>query len=216
MLELLGPTGRQAQNILLACTGTVLNARVVKASFSRSATSGGSLTDSCTICTREHKKRKGDTSAQRVQMSRQRVTDAVKPSLQLIGVDTKHFSGLSMRRKGTSAAVTANVQAPVLYLQSGHGSKNAVSSYVVPKDPTVWSHTRTSPPSGCEGGLLETVRRGGRAGEGRKVWKEEAGRRIFRRRDGSGTGRPGEYGSQAPRPGKGGRDLDSAGSGHVT
>ena len=35
------------------------------------------------------------------------------------------------------------------------------------------------------------------------MWKEEAGRGIFRRRDGSGTGRLGEYGSQAPRPGKG-------------
>lgn len=74
----------------------------------------------------------------RKQLSRQQVTNSVKPSLQLIGVDTTHFSGLSMRRGGISAALTAKVQAPVLYLQSGHGSKNAASNYVVPKDPSVW------------------------------------------------------------------------------
>lgn len=49
---------------------------------------------------REQKIRKGEDSAKRVQMSRQQVTNGVKASLQLIGVDTTHFSGLSMRRGG--------------------------------------------------------------------------------------------------------------------
>ena len=66
------------------------------------------------------------------------VTTAVKSSLSLIGVDTTHFSCLSMRREGISAALTAKVQAPVLYLQSGHGSENAAFNYVVPVDPSVW------------------------------------------------------------------------------
>ena len=70
--------------------------------------------------------------------TRQMVTMAVKSSLSLIGVDTTHFSCLSMRRGGISAALTAKVQAPVLYLQSGHGSENAAFNYVVPVDPSVW------------------------------------------------------------------------------
>ena len=87
---------------------------------------------------REKRIKKGEVSAERVQMTRQQVTNAVKSSLQLIGVDTTYFSGLSMRRGGISASITAKVQAPVLYLQSGHGSKNAAHNYVVPKDPSVW------------------------------------------------------------------------------
>jgi hypothetical protein len=71
-------------------------------------------------------------------MSRQQVTNAVKHSLQLIGVSPEHYSGCSMRRGGVSAALTARVQAPVLYLQSGHGSKNSAQSYMVPQDPSVW------------------------------------------------------------------------------
>jgi hypothetical protein len=43
-----------------------------------------------------------------------------------------------MRLGGISAALTAKVQAPVLYLQSGHGSENAALNYMVPKDPSVW------------------------------------------------------------------------------
>ena len=34
--------------------------------------------------------------------------------------------------------MTVRVQAPVLYWQSGHGSKNAAQSYMVPQDPSVW------------------------------------------------------------------------------
>jgi hypothetical protein len=66
------------------------------------------------------------------------VTNAVKKSLELIGVDSRLYSGISMRRGGISAALTAKVPAPVLYLQSGHGSKNAAQSYMVPRDPGVW------------------------------------------------------------------------------
>ena len=43
-----------------------------------------------------------------------------------------------MLRGGISASLTAKVQAPVLYLQSGHGRKNAAQNYVIPKDPSVW------------------------------------------------------------------------------
>ena len=80
---------------------------------------------------------KGSASV-KAPVTRQMVTTAVKSSLSLIGVDTTHFSCLSMRRGGISAALTAKVQAPVLYLQSGHGSENAAFNYVVPVDPSVW------------------------------------------------------------------------------
>jgi hypothetical protein len=66
------------------------------------------------------------------------VTTAVIRSLQLVGTDTEHFSGSSMRRGGISAALTANVPAPVLYLQSGHGGKMAAQNCMIPADPNVW------------------------------------------------------------------------------
>ena len=71
-------------------------------------------------------------------VSRQMVTDAVIKSLQLVGTDTTYFSGSSMRRGGISAALTAKVPAPVLYLQSGHGGKMAAQNYMIPADPSVW------------------------------------------------------------------------------
>jgi hypothetical protein len=71
-------------------------------------------------------------------VSRQMVTTAVIKSLQLVGADTAHFSGSSMRRGGISAALTAKVPAPVLYLQSGHGGKTAAQNYLIPLDPSVW------------------------------------------------------------------------------
>ena len=79
----------------------------------------------------------------REQLSRQMASAAVtvKKSLQLIGVDTTHFSGMSMRRGrrgGISADLTARVPAPVLYLQSGHGGKMAAQNYMVSADPSVW------------------------------------------------------------------------------
>ncbi len=71
-------------------------------------------------------------------VSRQMVTAAVIRSLQLVGAVTTHFSGSSMRRGGISAALTAKVPAPVLYLQSGHGGKMAAQNYMIPADPSVW------------------------------------------------------------------------------
>ena len=71
-------------------------------------------------------------------LSRRQVTRGVIKSLELIGVDTAHFSGLSMRRGGISAGLTAKVQEPVMFLQSGHGRGNAARSYMVPVDPSVW------------------------------------------------------------------------------
>jgi hypothetical protein len=71
-------------------------------------------------------------------VSRQTVTTVLIRSLQLVGADTAHFSGSSMRRGCISAALTAKVQAPALYLQSGHGGKRAAQSYMIPADPSVW------------------------------------------------------------------------------
>ena len=71
-------------------------------------------------------------------LSKRQVTSAVISSLKLIGVDTAHFSGLSMRRGGISAVLTALVQEPVVFLQSGHGAANAGRNYMLPKDPSVW------------------------------------------------------------------------------
>lgn len=75
---------------------------------------------------------------QREMLSRQQVTRGVIKSLELIGVDTEHFSGLSMRRGGISAGLSAKVQEPVMYLQSGHGKGTAARNYMVPVDPSVW------------------------------------------------------------------------------
>jgi hypothetical protein len=38
---------------------------------------------------------------------------------------------------GLSAAITAKVPAPILYLQSGQGKKKAAYDYIVPDDPTL-------------------------------------------------------------------------------
>jgi hypothetical protein len=75
---------------------------------------------------------------ERLPMSQQQVTNAVKQSLQLVGVSQEHYNCCSMRRGGVSAALTSRIQAPVLYLQSGHGSKKSAQSYMVPQDPSVW------------------------------------------------------------------------------
>ena len=74
-------------------------------------------------------------------VSRQQVTKAVINSLKLLDVDTKHFSGLSMRRGGISAGLAARVPEPILFLQSGHGSNCAARSYMVPRDPSVLFET---------------------------------------------------------------------------
>ena len=42
--------------------------------------------------------------------------------MESIGVDARHYSGISMRREGITPAVQAGVSEPILYLQSGHGT----------------------------------------------------------------------------------------------
>jgi hypothetical protein len=74
-------------------------------------------------------------------VSRQQVTDAVLNSLSMIGVDTRHYSGISMRRGGISAGLAARVPEPILFLQSGHGSNCAARNYMVPRDPHVLYET---------------------------------------------------------------------------
>lgn len=74
-------------------------------------------------------------------MSRQQVTKAVTNSLAMLGVDTTHYSGLSMRRGGISAALVARVPEPILFLQSGHGSDNSARNYMVPRDPHILYET---------------------------------------------------------------------------
>lgn len=74
-------------------------------------------------------------------VSRQQVTKAVINSLKLLDVDTKHFSGISMRRGGISAGLMARVPEPILFLQSGHGSNCAARNYMVPRDPRILFET---------------------------------------------------------------------------
>jgi integrase len=74
-------------------------------------------------------------------MSRQQVTNAVINSLRMLEVDTKHFSGLSMRRGGISAGLVAGVPEPILFLQSGHGSNCAARNYMVPRNPHILFET---------------------------------------------------------------------------
>ena len=74
-------------------------------------------------------------------VSRQQVTNAVLNSLKMIDIETKHFSGLSMRRGGISAALVARVPEPILFLQSGHGSNCAARNYMVPRNPNILFET---------------------------------------------------------------------------
>ena len=74
-------------------------------------------------------------------VSRQQVTNAVLNSLRMLEADTTHFSGLSMRRGGISAALVARVPEPILFLQSGHGSNNAARNYTVPRNPHILFET---------------------------------------------------------------------------
>ncbi len=69
-----------------------------------------------------------------VQSSGPRVTNAVLNSLQMLEVDIIHFSGLSMRRGGISAALVACVPEPILFLQSGHSFNSAARNYMVPRN----------------------------------------------------------------------------------
>ena len=74
-------------------------------------------------------------------VSRQQVTNAVLETLASIGVDTTHYSGISMRRGGISAGLAARVPEPILFLQSGHGSHCAARNYMCPRDPHVLYET---------------------------------------------------------------------------
>jgi hypothetical protein len=65
----------------------------------------------------------------------------VLDTLKLIGVDTCHYSGISMRRGGISAGLAARVPEPILFLQSGHGSNCAARNYMLPRDPHVLFET---------------------------------------------------------------------------
>ena len=62
-------------------------------------------------------------------------------SLRMIGVDTQHYHGISMRRGGISAGLAARVPGPILSLQNGHGSNCASRNYMVPRDPHVLYET---------------------------------------------------------------------------
>lgn len=73
----------------------------------------------------------------RLPMTRQGMTTAVKRSVELLGSDPRHFSAISMRRGGLSAAINAGVPEPVLFLQSGHGQAIAARRYMVPTDPSL-------------------------------------------------------------------------------
>jgi hypothetical protein len=67
-------------------------------------------------------------------VSRQQVTNAVLNSLRMLEADTTHFSGLSTRRGGISAALVARVPEPILFVQSGHGFNNAARNYMAPRN----------------------------------------------------------------------------------
>ncbi len=86
---------------------------------------------------------KGEVTSRPV--SRQQVTNAVFNSLRMIGVDTAHYSGKSMRSGlesgGISAALAARVPEPILFLQSGHGAPCAARNFMTPRDPHVLYET---------------------------------------------------------------------------
>ena len=73
----------------------------------------------------------------RLSITRQMVSSGVKICMTLLGTDPRHFSGISMRRGGISAAINAGVPEPILFLQSGHGSAIAGRRYMQPTDPTL-------------------------------------------------------------------------------
>ena len=74
-------------------------------------------------------------------MSRQQVSGAVKIALESIGVDAKHYSGISMCRGGVTAAVQAKLPPAILHLQSGHGTATSSMGYVDPVDPRMLYQT---------------------------------------------------------------------------
>ena len=109
----------------------------------------------------------------------------------MLEVDTKHFSGLSMRRGGISAGLVAGVPEPILFLQSGHGSNCAARNYMVPRNPHTSSSRRTTPLDSetakafRHGGRKQRVMGAGRGGKGQQFWKEGKGMKMnnFGRRE---------------------------------
>ena len=86
--------------------------------------------------------RQARTGAGQLQgMSRQQVSGSVKMALEAIRVDPKHYSGISMRRGGVTAAVQAKISPAILHLQSGHGTATSSMGYVDPVDPRVLYQT---------------------------------------------------------------------------
>jgi hypothetical protein len=86
------------------------------------------------------------TSAPRIAL---RVAKAVINSLKLLDVDTKHFSGISMRRVGISAGLVARVPEPILFFR--------VVTAPIARPGTTWSRatrgcsSRHTTPSGFNG-----------------------------------------------------------------
>lgn len=68
-------------------------------------------------------------------MSRQQISSTVKVALESIGVDARHYSGISIRRGGVTVAVQAKIHPAILHLQSGHGTATSSTGYVDPLDP---------------------------------------------------------------------------------
>ena len=79
--------------------------------------------------------RRANGADARVAMTRQNVTGAIKSVMEMLCVESRQFSGNSMRRGGLSAAINAKVPEPILFLQSGHGRLKAAHAYTVPDDP---------------------------------------------------------------------------------
>ena len=62
-------------------------------------------------------------------------------SLKMLEVDTKHFSGLSMRRGGISEGLVAGDPEQILFLQSGHWSNCSAQNNMVPRNPHILFET---------------------------------------------------------------------------
>ena len=73
----------------------------------------------------------------RLPVTRQMVSSGVKMGMKLLGADPRHFSGISMRRGGISAAINAGVPKPILFLQGGHGAAVAGRRYMQLTEPTL-------------------------------------------------------------------------------
>ena len=62
--------------------------------------------------------------------------DALRRVLGACGADIRRFSGISARKGGLTAAITAGVTEEILFLQSGHSQSRAARHYMHLQDPT--------------------------------------------------------------------------------